>query len=133
VSGLRGWLPPGILGCVQCPDLSYEKIVPTRVAAVPALRDRLQEHIQDNGEILQHVFFGCELVPFVLAAWSAGSTEVVGRCLKILEAAMTCTDDRTCGLVAVSFVEQVGPWEPDVKPFVATWPPALAREALRHA
>ncbi|MET8147893.1 hypothetical protein ACIBSW_25070 [Actinoplanes sp. NPDC049668] len=53
--------------------------------AVPELREALVEHVRDYDEILQHVFFGSVLVPFVVAAWKAGNSELVGRCLEVLE------------------------------------------------
>ncbi|WP_412745542.1 hypothetical protein [Krasilnikovia sp. MM14-A1004] len=113
-------------------DLSFDGVVGSVVEAVPELREALAEHVRDNDEVLQHVFFGCDLVPFVVAAWKQGDTELVGRCLEVLEAAMASPDPRTRELVSVSFVEQVGPWDPDVKPFVATWPAALAAEAALY-
>ena len=114
-------------------DLSYDGVVGSVVEAVPELREALAEHLQDNDEILPHVLFGCDLVPFVLAAWEAGNAEIVGRCLEVLEAAMVSSDPRTRELAAVSFVESVGPWEPEVKPFVSTWPAALAAEAALYS
>jgi hypothetical protein len=80
-------------------DLSYGEVVGAVVEAVPELREALAEHVRDNDEVLQHVFFGCDLVPFVLAAWKAGDAELVGRCLEVLEAAMVSPDPRTRELV----------------------------------
>jgi hypothetical protein len=113
-------------------DLSYDGMVRSVVETVPELGEALAEHVRDNDEILPHVFFGCDLVPFVVAAWKAGNADLVGRCLEVLEAAMVSPDPRTREVVSVSFVESVGPWEPEVKPFVATWPAALAREAALY-
>jgi hypothetical protein len=110
-------------------DLGYDGIVATVVEAAPELRPALAEHVEDNDEVLPHVFFGCDLVPFVLAAWRAGDTDVVRRCLDVLEAGLGSSDERTQELISVSFVESVGPWDVDVAPFVATWPERLAREA----
>lgn len=36
-------------------------------------------------------------------------------------------------LVGVTFVEEVGPWNPDMSEFTATWPEALRNLAIRHA
>ncbi|WP_249999386.1 hypothetical protein [Actinoplanes sp. M2I2] len=114
-------------------DLSYGGVVGTVVEAVPELRAALDEHVRDNGEVLPHVFFACDLAPFVLAAWQAGDAEVLGRCLAVLEAALTSPDRDTWNLVAVSFVEAVGPWEPEIKAWAAGWPPALAAQAATYA
>ena len=66
-------------------DLAYDRVVSTLVAQVPELQDALDQHLHDNGEILQHVFLGCD-VPFV-QAWQEGKTELVVRCLALLERA----------------------------------------------
>ncbi|MET7965995.1 hypothetical protein [Micromonospora sp. NPDC005305] len=111
------------------PDLTYGGVVPALIEVVPELRDALNEHIRDNDEILQHVFFGCDVVPFVLDAWKHRRADILARCLAFLDAAMASPDPRTRELVAVSFVESVGPWDSTMADFVAIWPQALAEEA----
>ncbi|MEH0985019.1 DUF7674 family protein [Micromonospora sp. CPCC 205556] len=108
-------------------DLTYGGVVPALIEVVPELRDALNEHIRDNDEILQHVFFGCDVVPFVLDAWKHGRAGVLARCLGFLDAAMASPSTRE--LVAVSFVEAVGPWDSTMADFIAIWPQALAEEA----
>ncbi|WP_334520390.1 DUF7674 family protein [Micromonospora psammae] len=103
--------------------------MPALVEVVPELRDALNEHMRDNDEILPHVFFGCDVVPFVLDAWERGRANVLARCLAFLDAAMASPDPSTRELVAISFVESVGPWDPAMADFIAIWPQALAEEA----
>lgn len=110
-------------------DLTYGGVVPTLIEVVPELRDALDEHIRDNDEILPHVFFGCVMVPFVLNAWKHGRADALARCLAFLDAAMASPDPSLRELVAVSFVEAVGPWDPMMADFIAIWPQALAEEA----
>jgi len=111
--------------------LAYRRVIIELVAAVPELRPVLDRHIRENDEILQHVFLGVDVAPFVLAAWNEGRADIVARCLDFLEEAAGCADRDTRGLVCVSFVEAVEPWRPERAAFVATWPEALAREAAR--
>ncbi|WP_446210335.1 DUF7674 family protein [Micromonospora sp. IBSANI012] len=110
-------------------DLTYGGVVPALIEVVPELRSALNEHIRDNDEILPHVFFGCEVVPFALDAWKHGRADVLARYLAVLDAAMVSPDPSTRELVAVSFVESVGPWDPTMADFIAIWPRALAEEA----
>ncbi len=51
-----------------------EPVVDALAAAVPELRDALAGHLRDNGELPAHVFLGCDVVPFVLAAWGGRVT-----------------------------------------------------------
>ncbi|NRQ40814.1 hypothetical protein HII36_54770 [Nonomuraea sp. NN258] len=74
------------------------------------------------------VLFG-DLTRFVLQAHRQGNDELVGRCLSFLESAMTSDDADLRNLVAVSFVENVRPWDPAMAHFVASWPKALRDEA----
>ncbi|RVX39735.1 hypothetical protein EDD27_2100 [Nonomuraea polychroma] len=88
----------------------------------------LHGHITDYHEVLPHVLFG-DLTGFVLHAHQQGDEELVRRCLTFLALAMKSADARVCELVAVSFVENVGPWDPATADFIASWPDALRDEA----
>ncbi|MEV6635382.1 NUDIX domain-containing protein [Actinoplanes sp. NPDC051470] len=125
---LHSQFPETLALLAESRDLSYEGVIRSLVREVPELREALAAHIASHGEVLQHVFLDLDVTPFVLAAWRAGDTELVRRCLYLLEDAMTSTDPRTRGLAA-AFVEGVQPWDPAVKPFVALWPAALSRQA----
>ncbi|WP_214415229.1 DUF7674 family protein [Sphaerisporangium fuscum] len=108
--------------------LSYERIADLLIAEVPEFAPVVQEHVACDDEVLQHVLFG-DLTRFVLKAHQCGDDAVVGRCLAFLEQAMMASDLRLRELVAVSFVENVGPWDAEVADFIASWPPALRQEA----
>ncbi|WP_155859542.1 hypothetical protein [Cellulomonas sp. KRMCY2] len=41
-------------------------------------------------------------------------------------------DDHVRGAIAVSFVEDTGWWEPEMQPFIATWPAELVNELARQ-
>lgn len=111
--------------------VTYEKVTDELAEAVPEFRSTIQEHIADNGEALQHVLFG-DLTRFVEAAWEEGDEELVRRCLAFLESALTNGDEKTNNLVAVSFVENVGPWDKEKSGFIETWPTGLRAEARRQ-
>ena len=112
-------------------ELTYEKVADQLADVVPEFTSTIQEHIADNGEVLQHLLFG-DLTRFVVAAWEAGDKEVVARCLSFLEGAIMSGDEAVKNLVAVSFVENVGPWEKENSQFIRTWPTELRAEAHRQ-
>jgi hypothetical protein len=108
-------------------DLTYETIHELLVEAIPEFRPVLEEHLRDQeGEVLQHVMFG-DLTGFVLAARDRGDRALVARCWAFLDHAANSPRPRVSNLVAVSFVENVGPWKP--KMFLHS---GLARRAATH-
>ncbi|MFB4278068.1 MULTISPECIES: DUF7674 family protein [unclassified Nonomuraea] len=113
------------------PELSSERVADLLVGQVPEFDPLLREHLDSNGEVLQHVLFG-DLTRFVLEAHRQGREELVERCLAFLSVALHASDVRVGELVAVSFVENVGPWDPGVADFIASWPDALRAEAERQ-
>ena len=96
--------------------------------AVPEFGAAIDEHVADHGGVLPHVLFG-DLSRFVLAAHHAGDHELVSRSLAFLELALLEGDDGVQNLVAVSFVENVGPWDKSQESFIESWPEALRLEA----
>jgi len=91
----------------------------------------VEEHRSDNDEILPHVLYG-DLTRFVVAAAEEGHDELVRRVLAFLEDELAHGDEMVQNLVAVSFVENVGPFERSTAGFIATWPPGLKAEADRQ-
>ena len=112
--------------------VTYDGIAQEVVAVVPEFAPVVDEHLRVfDGEILPHVLFG-DFTRFVLAAYSDCNPELVGRCLDFLEGALDSPDPRVGNLVAVSFVENVGPWDARCAPFISTWPAGLRNEAERQ-
>lgn len=121
--------PSGNLGLVP---LSYDSVHLRLVEAVPEFEVCLAEHLEhQEGEVLPHVLFG-ELTQFVLDAYHRGSQDLVLRSLGFLDGALRDGDAMVQNLVAVSFVEKVGPWDAAAQDFIATWPVALRAEAERQ-
>jgi hypothetical protein len=48
-------------------------------------------------------------------------------------AALEAGDPALRNAIEASFVENVGPWDPQMQPFIATWPNSLRGEAKRQA
>jgi hypothetical protein len=101
------------------------------VEAIPEFSPRLDEHVADFEEVLPHTLF-TTLTRFILDAHRDGDDALVAKCLAFLAAAMRSQDEEIENLVAVDFVETVGPWDPDMKEFIDAWPKALRDEAQRQ-
>ena len=112
--------------------MQYETVIDDLVSEVPEFEPTIRKHVEANDSPLPHVLFG-DFTRFVVAAWQDGNVELVGRCLDVLERALAEDDPRLHELVAASFVENVGVWEPGMASFVETWPPALQSEAERQS
>jgi hypothetical protein len=99
--------------------------------AVPEFDAPIDEHVAGFDEMLPHVLFG-DLARFVLAAHESRDTDVEQRSLAFLDRALREGDDEVQNLVAVSFVENVGPHDREQRDFIRTWPKALRAEAERQ-
>jgi hypothetical protein len=107
-------------------------VIDDLVSEVPEFEPTVREHVETYDSLLPHVLFG-DFTRFVVAAWQDGNLELVGRCMDFLERALAGGDPGLHDLVAASFVENVGVWEPGMAPFVETWPPALRMVAERQS
>jgi len=116
---------------VRVSDLGYEAIHEALVEAVPEFRPVLDEHVQDLEEVLPHLLLG-DFTRFVLTQLQDGNDEVVATSLAFLERAAQSSDSQTVNLVGVSFVENVGPWQPEMAEFISGWPPSLQELAGQH-
>jgi hypothetical protein len=108
--------------------LTYSEITTALRVELPEFAAEIDEHVVDNDEVLPHVLFG-DLTRFVLDAHMRGDDDLVRRALAFLDHALREGDDMVQNLVGVSFVENVGPWDPDQAQFIASWPDALRVEA----
>ncbi|MDQ3946655.1 MAG: HNH endonuclease [Actinomycetota bacterium] len=110
---------------------SYPQVHERLVEAIPEFAPLLDEHVQDFDEILPNILFDT-LTRFVLDARERGDDPLVAKCLAFLAAAMRCGDEQIEHLVAATFVETVGPWDPAMNEFIDSWPEALRHEAMRQ-
>lgn len=103
----------------------------TLLAEVPEIAPLVAAHLDDQeGELLLHLLMA-DLRRFLIDAWQRQDDDLVGRGLGLLDTALTAGDEYVENAVAVSFVEDTGWWEPDMQPFIATWPAGLAAEVGR--
>jgi hypothetical protein len=118
-------------GTIRWMTRSYGTAHVRLLDAVPEFRSAVEEHVADHGEVLPHVLFA-DLTRFVLVAQEAGDQQLVLRVLRHLDSEMRLGDEKVQELVAVSFVENVGPWEDAMSEVIGTWPVALRQEAERQ-
>jgi hypothetical protein len=109
-------------------QIVYETVHEDLVAEAPEFGPVVEEHRAFHDGVLQHVLFG-DLTRFVLSARERGDSAVVGRSLAFLERANQSDDQRLRELVGVSFVENVGPWDPEMRQFISEWPAGLQETA----
>lgn len=107
--------------------------IPHRLrTVVPEFGPMIDEHVAFYGDVLLHVLFG-DLTRFVLELGVNGASDTEQRCLDFLDHALQHGDDAVRNAIQVSFVENVGPWDPSAADFIARWPAALREEAHRQA
>lgn len=111
--------------------MSADGFVACVALAGPGLREVVEAHRGDFGETLLHVLCG-DLSRYCIAAWERGGSVEVEQCLACATAALEQGDNLLREAIQASFVENVGPWDVAMRPFIATWPPALQTEAARQ-
>jgi hypothetical protein len=113
-------------------SMQYETVTNELVSDVPEFENCIREHVEAYDALLPHVLFG-DFTRFVISAWRSDDNELLGRCLDFLERALVEGDERVQNLIAASFVENVGVWDPTMVPFVEKWPDALRTQAERQS
>lgn len=108
--------------------LAYSEVASALRVALPEFAAAIDEHVAYNERLLTHLLFG-DLTRFVLDAHKRGDDDLVRRALEFLDSALREGDDAVQNLVSVSFIENVGPWEPNQAHFIASWPDALRSDA----
>jgi hypothetical protein len=100
---------------MRSPKLNFENMVPTLVTEVPSLRPLFRAHIRNQGEVLQHVFFG-DLTRYVTSLLDLVSPpdgkDEIERILALMEKGLADGDPQVDNLIGVSFLEnldQTGP------------------------
>jgi hypothetical protein len=115
-------------GGVSVEVITYAELADRLVAAVPAFRTSLEEHLVDHdGEVLNHLLFG-DLSRFTMAAHERGDRSTTRQVMTFVEEAFRRGDDDVRNVISVSFVENFIDTEAE-RQFVSTWPASLQREA----
>jgi hypothetical protein len=92
--------------------IAHGEVPELLLGEIPEFRTTYDEHVQDNDEVLSHVLFG-DLSRFTIAAYERGQIGVIERLVRLMERLLRDGDDYTKNLVAVSFVENIGPDDVD--------------------
>jgi hypothetical protein len=99
---------------------------------VPETEPTVHEHLLENyGELLLHLLTA-DLRRLAIAWFSEARDEPLHRLLDVVATGLREGDDHVRDAMAVSFVEDTGWWEPEMHPFIATWPAGLAHELARQ-
>lgn len=80
---------------------SVDQLLDALIEAAPALQIVTDEHVREYGELLTHVLFGD------VTRWLAANPQPAA--LAVLEQSFVTGDEDTRNLIAVSFVENIGP------------------------
>jgi hypothetical protein len=90
------------------------------------------EHLTDNNnELLLHLLIA-DVRRFSIERFESDDGDVLRRCLNVVARGLTDGDEYVENAMAVSFVEDIGWWDPSVLAFMAPWPPLLLGEAERQ-
>ncbi len=102
---------------------------------VPELSHVYDAHIDDNDELLPHVFFG-DVTRFVVQQVGSGAGEPPAQLIVLLdclEHSMACGNEDVQKLISVSFLEDLVDYVDVVALLQGLLGPALSRELGRHA
>jgi len=112
--------------------LSASEFLASLTEAVPEAQPVVEEHLADQaGELLLHLLMG-DLRRLAITTFEQGDADLLRRLLAVIDAGLREGDEYVENAVAVSFVEDTGWWEPETRPFIATWPSALQAEVDRQ-
>lgn len=113
-------------------SLTASEFVTALTAEVPEAQTTLVEHLADHeGEVLMHLLAG-DLRLLALGWFRVGRTAALRRLLSVLERGLREGDEYVENAVAVSFVEDLGWWEPEMQPFIEVLPEGLLAEVARQ-
>jgi hypothetical protein len=113
-------------------SLATSKFVTVLAAEVPEATDTINAHLADQeGALLLHQLTG-DLRLLAIDWFRTGRSDALGRLLSVLERGLREGDEYVGNALAVSFVEDLGWWEPEMEPFIATLPAGLLAEVERQ-
>lgn len=113
--------------------MTTEEVVSRLVDSCPETQPIVDEHLEDfDNEILLHLLI-VDVRRFAIAAFEAGSLEVLTTCLGVVATGMSDGDDDVQNAIGVSFVEDTLPCDPAMQSYIATWPEALQNAAVQLA
>ncbi len=109
-------------------SLTTPEFVVSLTARMPETTVTINEHLADqDGELLLHLLMG-DLRLLAIDWFRTGQTDALVRLLSVLEQGLERGDTYVANAVAVSFVEDLGWWEPETQPFVDALPAGFLAE-----
>jgi hypothetical protein len=115
-----------------CVTKTAQGFVDEVVSTVPEAAPVVDENFRDyDGELLLHLLVA-DLRRFAIAAFDAGDFGTSRRLLTVVDQALADGDEALDNAICVSFVEDVGWWDPAMQPFIASWPAGLTAEVERQ-
>lgn len=113
--------------------MDTDDFVDLLLRTVPEATALHRQHLEYNfGELLLHLLVA-DVRRLALQAFQRGDKGLLRRCLEVMETSLVDGDARVENAVAVSFVEDTGWWDPNMQPFIATWPSRLRDEVDRQS
>ena len=113
-------------------SLTASEFVGSLTAQVPETAVTINEHLADQGgELLLHLLMG-DLRLLAIEWFRTGQTDALERLFSVLEQGLGRGDEYVANAVAVSFVEDLGWWEPETQPLVDALPAGLLAEVERQ-
>lgn len=109
-------------------SLTTSEFVTTLAAEVPETTDTINAHLADQeGELLPHLLMG-DMRRLAIDWFRTGRSDALERLLAVLERGLREGDEHVKNAVVVSFVEDLGWWEPEMQPLIETLPAGLLAE-----
>lgn len=113
-------------------SLTISEFIAALAAEVPEATATLNDHLaEQDGELLLHLLTG-DLRLLALDLFSTERTDALTRLLAVIDRAFTDGDENVENAVAVSFLEDLGWWEPQMQPFIEALPEGLFSEVERQ-
>ncbi|MEZ5092989.1 hypothetical protein [Nocardioides sp.] len=113
-------------------SLTASEFVTALTAEVPETTATLGRHLADQrSELLLHLLAE-DLRLLALDWFGAGQTDALSRLLSVMERGLRDGDENVENAVAVSFVEDLGWWEPEMQPFIQVLPGGMLAEVERQ-
>ena len=112
--------------------LTESEFVELLTTTCPETQATVDEHLSVNdNEVLIHLLVA-DIRRFAIDRFEVHDTVPLNRCLIAVSTGLTDGDEHVENAIAVSFVEDTGWWDPEMKPFIAIWPSPLLEEAKRQ-
>ena len=111
--------------------MTQSQVVGHLASTASAVRNLVDEQVEDNGEVLLHPFVArCR--DLAIDALERGESDLSARIVAALDDGLREGDAAVANAIAVSFVEDTPLWDPDRRDFIESWPQALQPEAQRQ-